>query len=539
MATIIFGAEFNLKLSPKQNFFTDNSDYTGQGINPNDITGSFQAKINGQIFYDNLANYQSNTFADIVLSSSSTNATLIQLPLNPDGTVVQGTYTVLYQVWDSNNSTTSTVTETFVFTYASPTVVVSGSVDVNTPLLTEYDNTVYVVNSVTPSPLTRVATITYPPILINNVLTTPTPTVGSTAITTSNLFYAPTVVTMSVVTNLTYTFSNFQVVDKVSGEIPFCIDATGLCRLVCGLNNFYNLVESNPNDCELEETFCYLCSLYILIVGLQGCGKGKFISRLIREMNNTAGFSDYCNACNDSVQQVVGIGGLVNAYNNINLDGYINISNVISGNTNTFTYALAPSFVDLVNSILGATLLAGDNIVLSSSTSGANTTWTINALGTTVISNNGSVLVTGTTTGNNTEYNLSIVPYSATKLTETELDTISTDYAIFDTPIQVGFAGSYMMWFEADFKSTNTLDVDAIYYPYKNSTPTVNISAFGNTDFRQITRTFADSATTTKITMNTVVSLGRNDTVNININATTLSRRAYIEKASILLIKIG
>ena len=539
MATIIFGAEFNLKLSPKQNFFTDNSDYAGQGINPNDITGSFQAKINGQIFYDNLANYKSNTLADIVVSSSNTNATLIQLPLNPDGTVVQGTYTVLYQVWDSNSSTTSIVTETFVFTYASPTVVVSGSVDVNTPLLTEYDNTVYVVNSVTPSPLTRVATITYPPILINNVLTTPTPTVGSTAITTSNLFYAPTVVTMSVVTNLTYTFSNFQVVDKVSGEIPFCIDATGLCRLVCGLNNFYNLVESNPNDCELEETFCYLCSIYILIVGLQGCGKGKFISRLIREMNNTAGFSDCCNACNDSVQQVVGIGGLVNAYNNINLDGYINISNVISGNTNTFTYALAPSFVDLVNSILGATLLAGDNIVLSSSTSGANTTWTINALGTTVISNNGSITVTPTTTGNNTEYDLSLKTYAQTQLTTVTLSAPSTDYAIFGTPIQVSEAGTYMMFFEADLTSTGLLDMNAQYHPYKNSAPTVNISTFGSTDIRVVANSFPSTTTIEKITMNTTVNLLRLDTINININAGTLSVTGYIAKASILLIKIG
>ena len=406
------------------------------------------------------------------------------------------------------------------------------------------------VNGATPTFISKNASIIYPQVIVpsNPIPFTPTPTVntGTNPITTSNLFYAPCTVTMSVLSNISYSFpasgtnTSFTVVDKISGQIPFPIDDTNNCNLICGLNNYWkNWVLPNPNNDEYYETYCYLASLYVTLTGLQGCGEPDGVDTLIAEMNATAGFSDCCSCCTQGVHQVVGIGGLVNIYDVQSANSYITVTPVVSGNTKTFTIELSVAFVTLVNSILGATLVAGDNIVLSSSTSGANTTWTINALGVTVVSANESITVTPTATGNNTEYDLSLKTYAQTQLTTVTLSAPSTDYAIFGTPIQVSEAGTYMMFFEADLTSTGLLDMNAQYHPYKNSAPTVNISTFGSTDIRVVANSFPSTTTIEKITMNTTVNLLRLDTINININAGTLSATGYITKASILLIKIG
>ena len=151
------------------------------------------------------------------------------------------------------------------------------------------------------------------------------------------------------------------------------------------------------------------------------------------------------------------------------------------------------------------------------------------------------MLVTPATTGNNTDYDLSLVTYAQTQLTTVTLSAPSTDYAIFGTPIQVSEAGTYMMFFEADLARASSLDINAQYHPYKDSAPTVNISTFGSTDYRVVSNDVAVVGDTqvTKLTMNTTVNLLRLDTINININAGTLSAAASILKASILLIKIG
>ena len=535
MAIISFSTTFNLSLSTPQFQFTDTSNYAGQGISS--VYGAFQIiSPSGSIIYDK--GVPSSTNYDINYTSSHNNSTTIHLPQPLEN----GVYTLNYNIiHDTTIYDSTTVIVNLV--YASPVVSISGSVQVYTPspLLTMTNNTVWVVNSVTPT-LSKTDTITYPPILINNVLTTPTPTVniGTSAITTSTTFYTPTQVTMSSIANLTYVFSNFTVIDKVSGEIPFEIDATSFCKLYCGLSTFQSRVNCNPQDEQLAEDFSYMMGMVALIMFAQNCGKPDAIAGLIEQIQAVGNFNDDC-GCGSSVQQVIGLGSLVNSYNVLGANSNITVTPVTAGNVTTFTIQLNDNFVNQVNAILGATLVQGDNIVLSSVTVGQNTTWTINALGASVTSNNGSVLVTPATTGNNTDYDLSLVTYAQTQLTTVTLSAPSTDYAIFGTPIQVSEAGTYMMFFEADLARTSSLDINAQYHPYKDSAPTVNISTFGSTDYRVVSNDVAVVGDTqvTKLTMNTTVNLLRLDTINININAGTLSAAASILKASILLIKIG
>ena len=544
MATISFDAEFNLKLSPKQFFFKDTSDYAGQGINPNNITGSFKVTFGGNVIYNNLANYQSGTLADIILSSSNTNATIIQLPLNPDGTVPQGLYTVYYQVWDSGSSTMSSVTETFNFIYASPSVEVAGSVQVYTPspLLTLTDNTVYIVNSVTPT-LNRVATITYPPILINNVLTTPTPTTGTTAVTTSTTFYTPTQVTMSVVSNLTYTFSNFQVVDKVSGEIPFQIDATSFCKLYCGLLQMQINAQNNPQNSQLQDDCAYAGFLVVLIMLAQNCGKTDDISSLITQIENLGSFDTDCGCgCGSSVQQVIGLGSLVNAYNVLSANSYITVTPVTSGNTTTFTIQLADSLVAQINAILGATLVAGDNIVLTSTTVNQNTTWTINADSATVTSNNGSIAVIAATASHTTNYDLSLVEYNTTKITDTTLQAgsgRSGDNALFTTGLQPSAAGTYLCLFDADLYLDSAQQIVGVYYPYKVGTPASNINVGASVGHADWDSSSSGVTGIKKISSVTTIVINARDVVNINLNVSVMSPTTVVKNANLTLIKIA
>lgn len=353
MPTVTFQNIFNLRETPKQNNFTDQTlDYP----NPDDTYGCFKITApSGEVVYDKGTPSPSNY--DIKLVDSPENSTTIAIPLNTDGTPEQGLYTILYTVWDDVATVYYTKTETFNFIYASPTVEIEGIVNQNTPLLTETDLTTYTVNSVVPT-IDRVATITYPPVDINNVITYPTATVGTTAITTSNLFYAPSTVSMSVETNLTYFYTgtgsntDFEVLDYVTGVIPFFIDNTSNCRLACGLKNYYiNNVLPNPSNYNNRETYAYLCGLFTTLVALQNCGNTDYTTTLTAAMNATAGFSDCCKSCNDSVSQVVGIGGLVNAYNVLSANSYIDVASVVSGNTNTFTLTFSSSFVAIVTAL--------------------------------------------------------------------------------------------------------------------------------------------------------------------------------------------
>ncbi len=545
-----FTQNFNLDTTPIQFKMTDTSTGLSRASN---LTGSFRITLNGNVVYDNITNFN-NSSADIVGASSLTNGTEIQLQLNPDGSPVNGLYTIYYQLWDSGASAQASVTETFNFQYGSPVVVITGSVQVYTPspLLTMTDATNYMVNSVTPVFTSKTATITYPTIIdpITHLPSTPTPTVNTTTnpITTSTTFWSPTSVSMSIDSALLYTYTGtgtntgFTVTDQIGGVIQFPIDATSFCKLYCGLFEMQQQVNSNPQNSQLADDFAYAMGLVTLIMLAQNCGKTSDINRIIEQIQAIGNFNSDCDCgCGSSVQQVIGLGSLVNSYSMTSANNYIAVVSTTAGNNTNFQVTFSQTFVDLVNSILGATLLAGDNIVLSSSTSGANTTWTINALGVTVVSANESITVTPTTTGNNTEYDLSLKTYAQTQLTTVTLSAPSTDYAIFGTPIQVSESGTYMMFFEADLARASSLDINAQYHPYKNSAPTVNISTFGNTDYRVVSNDVAVGGDTqvTKLTMNTTVNLLRLETINININAATLSAAASILKASILLIKIG
>ena len=370
MATISFTTIFNLAETTKQFHFTDTSDYVSQGFGVNDMFGAFRIVApSGSVVYDKGTPSTSNY--DIRNATSRDSVGTIAIPLD-SGVPEQGLYSILYTVWDDVNEVYYTVTETFNFLYVSPVIDINGTVAVYTPspLITLQDTTVYQVNNVNPT-ISRVATISYEPILINNVLTTPDPTIGSTATTTSNYFFSPTTETLSIISNLTYVYTGtgantgFTVIDLISGLESLFVDATSYCSTVCGLNQMAVNLEANPQDATLANDFNLAMSYWTLIQANQNCGDMTNISHWISQIQSLGSFDSSCTCCDGQFTQVVGLGGLVSAYDMISANSYIAITSNTSGGTKTYTFTFSQTFVDLVEA-QGAsiTTLQGQMVVV-------------------------------------------------------------------------------------------------------------------------------------------------------------------------------
>lgn len=353
MAIISFSSIFNLAQTTKQFHFTDTSDYDGQGLGLNDMFGAFRIIApSGNTIYNKGVPSTSNF--DIRNATSRNSVGTISIPIS-SGIPEQGLYTIIYTVWDDASSVYYTVTETFNFIYASPTLTINGTVAVYTPspLITLQDTTVYQVNSIDPS-ISRVATISYEAMFVNGVLTTPTPTVGSTNITTSNYFFSPTTEFLSVASNLTYVYAGtgtntgFTVLDYVYGGQSLKVDATSYCGTVCGLNEMSVRHLANPQDAVLANDFSLAMAYWTLIQANQTCGKPDNISGWIKDIQSLGSFDSSCNCCSDEFTQVVGLGGLISAYDIISANSYIGVSSNSSGGTKTYTLTLSQAFVDLV-----------------------------------------------------------------------------------------------------------------------------------------------------------------------------------------------
>jgi len=545
MATVSFSQIANLRLSTKQFQGTDTTDYAGQGLPTTYMYGCFNITAsNGDVVY--YGGVPSAVNYDIHVADSRYSIRTMAMPLNTDGTATNDTYTIVYTVWDDDNEVFYSTTETFNFTYTSPVVQINGTVAVYTPspLITLQDETVYVVNSITPT-IDRTATISYEAMVIGGVLSTPTPTVGTTATTTSNTFYSPTTELLSVITNLSYAYaSNFKVLDTVWGSESLFVDATSYCSTVCGLNEMAARRQANPNDSQLATDFALAMSYWTLIMANQTCGNSDLINGYLTQIQALGSFNSDCTCCDGEFQQVVGLGGLVSAYDIISANSYIGVTSSSSGGTKTYVLTLSQTFIDLVDSILGATLVAGNNIALSSSTVGANTTWTINGKSTVVTSVDNSIDISSSTTSGTTTYDLSVngnVKYAtAYQSSIVGIDTNDKDYNVLSGVANIVTTGMYELTFEADVKVLGGETLIGNYWAYKNSTPATNISIEGtgittSDDIRTIdVQNVSGSIFVQKMVINTLASLTAGDAVSVNLHTTTLSDTADITHARLI-----
>ncbi len=382
MPTIItstsFTTNFSLNTSPKKILVTDTTDYTTPAIPTTGVKGILKCTApDGTIFYNN-TNYGA---ADIIRNVSATNGTTIALPLNSDGTVVQGNYTVEMntQITDGTNPVyVITTIHTYNFQYESPLVSINQVVDCVSPLFTSTDQTDYVVEGVTPT-ITRTHNLYYP----SSITTTPLTTSGA-EITTAT-FYSGGTQTTTISSILEYTFSDDLIVtDTVTGSKEVQVDCTFICNIYCCLKTLYNNKENNRgvNDVlfkKYSDQFEEVMSLVELAFTAINCSKENDVNTYIAKIQTIANCTTDCE-CNDGAPTLAqGLGfGAVNVIVQSANAAIVVSSNTVAGVT-TYTLTFSTALLAKINASYNTVVAAGTNVTVSSATVGDVTTYTVNA----------------------------------------------------------------------------------------------------------------------------------------------------------------
>ena len=380
MATTSFSTTFNLVLGPKQFIFEDTFDYVGAGIPLSHVNGVFKiTSPSGIVIYNN-TDY-SNSGCDIWNNSSRLNQQDIQLPLAANSYPELGDYTVVYSVYDSTLLVYYTQTNTYTYSYVSPTICIEQDIDCVSPLLTSTDATTYTVDSVVPTKV-EVHTIYYPADSAGYA----SPTIGSTLVVSTSTFYNGTQTTV-ITSGLTYVFSDdLIVIDEITGSQEVLVDCTDTCAIYCCIRTLEQtmLDQSTMNRTAYPATallFSQVMGLVGLVTMARTCSKSADISGYLTAIKTLAHCKDDCSCTGTTPTQVYGLSGLVNNVIVNSCGTPVTVTPVVVGNTTTYTVCLDPAFVTLVNSLYNTVVVAGTNItsVTDSGIIAGVRTFTVNA----------------------------------------------------------------------------------------------------------------------------------------------------------------
>lgn len=375
LTAVDFSSTFNYTVSPKLFKFEDLTDYAGAGVSASDYEGLIKIVApNGVTIYNN-TNWAS---PDIEPGTSVYNTTTIPLPLNGAGAVLQGSYTITYTVSNDNGTTTWTKSYTYDFSYESPEISISPSVNYNTPLLSASDETGYTVNSVSPT-ITRAWTLYYPAVLeIANITGT-----GSSISTTT--FYTVSTgalqYSFALISTLTYDYGdNLYVSDQVSGTNYLDVSSdANLCQLYCGIKSTYThwqtyKMTNNPLASQYEKAFLQVMSIATLLKAAYDCGKTTDASGYVA-MIKAIGHFDDCSCDGSDPVLVTGLGG--NGTVVVAAGTGISVDTDVSGSTTTYTVSLSDANTALLNSLYNTEISVGQGLRVTSATVGNTKTFTI------------------------------------------------------------------------------------------------------------------------------------------------------------------
>jgi hypothetical protein len=323
MATISFITKFNLVPTVPLFIFIDTSDYAGQSISTSNVNGCFKIiSPSGITIYDNTDFSDAN--CDIKISTSTTNRTTIQLPVDNAGLVEVGEYQVIYSVYDKNLTLTYSQTNEYDNEYVKPEIVIKQDVDCISQIFGQTDSTNYVVNGITPT-LSRLNTLYYPSGVKGGA---PSPIVVTSDTLRTTTFFNGTQ-TSTIVTLVTYTFiDGLIVLDSLFASKEVLVDCSYYCSIACGLKDYERKKESfrGRNQVEFEkydENFKEAMSYVALIRLIIECGGGKNISAYLDRIKDIIG---NCNCgCDgdddDPNSRVTGWGSLIGADGTDGTDG--------------------------------------------------------------------------------------------------------------------------------------------------------------------------------------------------------------------------
>ncbi len=382
LTTADFKTTFQIDQDPKTFEFVDQSDVVSQGVDLADATGVFKITdpLNN-VIYTNTDHGNPDINHDVSLINSTT----ILLPLDGSGNVIQGEYTIDYEVQDAGGAPDKvSVQKKFTLAYSSPTIDLVLTADCVQPLLSSQDITGYRVSGVDPD-IIRDHKILYPPSTGQADLE------GTGALLESATLFTVKGSTLqhtsTLTSTLTYDYGNdFFVTDSISGEDRNNVACDGeLCDIYCCVRAEYNRYTSNLNVNKAESdlhlaNFIQMTSLMEQIEVAQSCGKGQDISEYVTRINKLGNCEEGCDCDDGTPQLVTGLGGGAGTFV-VNSGGApIIVSSVVNGSVTTFTVSMDPAFVTKVNDSFNTDVIAGTDITVDLVVDGnGNKQYTVNA----------------------------------------------------------------------------------------------------------------------------------------------------------------
>ncbi len=295
----------------------------------------------------------------------------ISIPTNADGSLVVGTYSIVYtsRIDDGVHTPYDLVNNaSYNFQYTRPTAVITQSVDCVSPNFTTVDATDYTVNTIVPA-MTRAFNLEFPYGSAGQYspLTTGTNTIST------GVFYNGTQTTV-LSTDLLYTltatgdFPTFTITDTVDGSKEVLVDCTFICAIYCCIRSVEQRMQNAQGVNQvLYETYL---SQFTKVMGLVAlaklaieCGKSTEVNGYLDEIRTITECTSDCGCSGDEPSLVVGLGG-VSVHVVVDGGGSpVTVTSNTVGDTTTYTVSLEQAFIDIVNASYNTTITSDDSSV--------------------------------------------------------------------------------------------------------------------------------------------------------------------------------
>lgn len=366
MATVSFKITFN-EVS-KTLSLQDTTDYAGQGLTIAHCTGTITASIltsaGSTTFYSNL------TPPDVVPATSRFSVHTIALPLDANGNVLSGQYTVGYSVLNTDAPLAFNFQlNTYIYQSPTATVCIEVTVDCGDSQVTSTDVTNYGSNV---SVISRVHTLYPPP------ATGLSPYTGTLASLTVNGIYTKTW-TSEVVSTVTYVNPDTTTTIKTfTGVKEFeVVCDTDLCKILCCLDNikktYDGLVCKNPTAAANFRQNIYdpvnENAIYFMLA--QTCGDATKASCFYDKILEISGCGADCGCGSSSVPIPVIPNSNVNNITVVDSpDASIAVTHTTTGNTTTYHVQVSSAYQTIITNSYNTIVAAGT--LISVTPSGTN-----------------------------------------------------------------------------------------------------------------------------------------------------------------------
>jgi len=433
---------YSLDSDPKEFVFTDVTDYASQSVALVDITGSIKVTAPSGVTYSGQPN-------DIDGSVGRINQNQILVPLLSDGTPEIGNYTFEYTATDGVD--TVVYTKLVAFQYVKPVASIQTTVDCLSPLLKTEDTTNYLYGSISPvdrfnlvaadsgantfsiagersafvrqgdtfsiisstgndgdytvtsvsydgvtdrtvigvanvadntadgTLVTRKSEIFYPQVLGLN------PVVGYSKVLETSVFYTETHEFKYVTKSFYDLTDGVSIVDfnTDSDELKIECDVK-LCEVFCCINSkfneyltFKNRGNTTLSEIALEQYILATSHLSALKQAFQ-CGDSQAVSNLVTQIQDVTNCNGDCSCSDSEPVLVTGLGGGSNTVVQSSGNGII-VQSVVAGDTTTYTLSLSQSILDdIANASATSSVVSGDgSLIVTSSSALGNTEYDV------------------------------------------------------------------------------------------------------------------------------------------------------------------